>query len=221
MACTACTEWNDEWVASLYGELDTEEQARVDVHLASCASCRLTLDELSESRELLQQSIPALPAAPGVIVLQPRRTRQPLWAFATGLACAAAVFLVGAMAGPMFLSPEEPPLKTTGADRTIQQPEVLPASGRSLEVEREIADLRLEFERRLGEIETRVAEPKQPKPRTDPDVLERMGLVQQELQAAQERDKRFLLGEIYASELRTGQALQYVALASNPHLSEQ
>ena len=98
----ACTEWKDEWVASRSGELDSDEQGRVDRHVVSCATCRQTLDELSASRELLQQSAPPLPAAPSVIVLQPRRTRQPMWAFAAGLACAAARAPTGcsARAGP-------------------------------------------------------------------------------------------------------------------------
>ena len=40
----SCQNWNEDWVAHLYGELDADETARLERHLEDCAECSETLD---------------------------------------------------------------------------------------------------------------------------------------------------------------------------------
>ncbi|MHC4822087.1 MAG: anti-sigma factor family protein, partial [Planctomycetota bacterium] len=100
-----CKQWNDEWVAHLYGELSESETRDVERHLAECAACRETMDNLAASRRTLHESAPAVPMAPRVLVLQPRPVRRPLFAFASGVTCAAALLAVGVVAGASIWSP--------------------------------------------------------------------------------------------------------------------
>ena len=79
-----CKQWRDEWVAHLYGEVTDEERRTIEQHLSGCSTCRETMAELETSRRLLAQSAPEVPAVPPVVVLRPRRTWSPAWAFATG-----------------------------------------------------------------------------------------------------------------------------------------
>ncbi len=96
----SCKEWKTEWVAWLYDELDGEELRAATLHLERCADCRATMDRLSYSQRVLKESAPAVPAAPRVVVLQPKRAWSPIWAFAAGAACAVVVFGLGFFAAP-------------------------------------------------------------------------------------------------------------------------
>ena len=53
-----CNEWNEQWVAKLYGELDPEEDRLLTGHLESCEECRDALDELSEGDPSGFSSVP-------------------------------------------------------------------------------------------------------------------------------------------------------------------
>ena len=97
----ACNEWNDQWVARLYDELDPDENRRVDEHLSRCASCREAMEALAGTRQMLRDSATPVPHAPRVVVLQPRRFRQPAWAFAAGMAAAAMLFALAIYALPL------------------------------------------------------------------------------------------------------------------------
>ena len=44
------------WIEYLDGTLDRAESAQLDLHLASCASCRKLRDRLAESRDRLQEA---------------------------------------------------------------------------------------------------------------------------------------------------------------------
>ena len=96
----ACKEWNDQWVAQLYGELDADESRRADQHLAGCATCREAMEGLAGASQLLRESAPAIPVAPRVVVLQPRGLQQPAWAFVAGLATAAVLVIAALSLAP-------------------------------------------------------------------------------------------------------------------------
>ena len=100
-----CKHWNDDWVAHLYCELEPAELVRLEAHLADCTECRATLDALSGSRRALQEAAPSVPAAPRLVVLQPRRLWRPAWAFAAGMACALLLFAAGLWAAPWVIGP--------------------------------------------------------------------------------------------------------------------
>ena len=203
-----CKEWNEQWVAKLYDELGPEEDRRMTRHLESCEDCRRAIDELGQSREMLKASSPYVPASPRVVVLRPSGLRQPLWAFASGLAAALLVFAVGLGVGYQALSGEpndEVPQLEARIDaleaQLIQQatsaketapPETLQA-----------AVTRDQFEDGLRRLEQRVN-------------FERA------------RDMEFLLGEMTAVEWRAGkwvdetrEAVQLAFLQSDPRFNER
>ena len=91
----SCEEsWKEVLVSRLYDEITPDEEERLSHHLASCKACSEELEELSSARRLLGEAEPTIPAAPRVLVLDPR-SRRPFWsAFAAGFA--AAGLLLGA-----------------------------------------------------------------------------------------------------------------------------
>lgn len=99
----SCKHWNNEWVAQLYDELESNEERRLVAHLESCAECRETLAGLRSSRELLQEAAPPIPATPRVVVRQSRWPWPSVRAFAAGVACATLVFSLGLFAGSGML----------------------------------------------------------------------------------------------------------------------
>jgi predicted anti-sigma-YlaC factor YlaD len=101
----ACNQWNDQWVARLYDELDPDEDRRAGEHLDDCPACRETMEALAGTRRLLRESAPAVPPAPRVVVLQPRRQRRTAWAFAAGVAAAAMLFAVALTVIPRTVVP--------------------------------------------------------------------------------------------------------------------
>ena len=215
----SCKEWNDEWVARLYDELDEEERQRLDRHLAGCPACRRMLDELQQSRELLR-SAPPVPAAPRVLVLRPPRWRHPAWAFAGGLAAALLVFAAGLHFGsrpPGGASVNEQPRTTL----TAAEPRGRAADDRRAAMEARLAHL----ERALSQLPRAEALPAV----VTPDLLdERLGQFARRFQVQRTNDMEFLLAEIQATEWRaaswndeTREALRYVALRGDTQLSEQ
>ena len=219
-----CKQWNDEWVAKLYGELEADEERRVDQHLADCDACRETLEQLSVSRQWLQDAAPLVPATPRVVVLEPPRFRYPVWAFAAGAACALLLFAAGLFAGRgIFATPATPPLGANDdqLNKPVLQAEFLMA----------LQETRDEFERKLALVS-------RSQPQAQPDTL-RAALNRQQLQdeldhlqrsfeVSRAEDFNFLLQEITAAELRTGsrindtrQVLRYYVLSADPRLSEQ
>lgn len=206
----ACKNWNEEWVAHLYGELDEAEERRLTEHLAGCPQCRETLDQLEASRSMLRELSPPEFAAPRVVVLPPQRPRRPIWAFAAGLACASVLFAVGVMTGQFYKAP------TTPAE----------LASRPLTID----DLK-EFSERQQALETRFASLEGSLPQdgmTRPQVEAALREMQRRLELEQARNTRFLLEEIDATEFRAGrwvdetrQAIQLVALQNDPRFSER
>ena len=213
-----CHNWNDEWVAELYDELDAAESERLQLHLEECVECRTTLDGLAATRSELQRNAGDVPLAPRVVLLPSRPVRPPVWAFAAGLAFALILVSGGIFAGRQIqrvsgTSAEQPAFTMT-------------------EVEAALARLREEIDQRLsamedGRTETAVS-------KTEPSAMSRDDLetelagLRRQLEQSQARDFEFLLREINATEARAGswanetrQALQYVMLANNPGITDR
>jgi hypothetical protein len=85
-------------VGYIYDELSTEERARLDGHLATCADCRAELDELGGVRaQLAEWTVPATELGFAVVGASERR-RFALRGFAVPAGLAAAAVLVLAFA---------------------------------------------------------------------------------------------------------------------------
>ncbi len=193
----ACREWNNDWIAHLYAELDGPEEQQLNEHVTGCADCRQTLEQLAGSRRLLQASAPAVPTPPRVVMIQPRRLARPFWTFAFGLACAMLVFVVGLLAGGgQFLAPGPQPT-TIDADLVTRAEldELLRAQEGTLETRlaafasrpapaQRDSEICLTREQFASQLETE---------------LERY---RQEVDYTQERDFRILAGQIGAVEQR-------------------
>jgi hypothetical protein len=225
-----CKQWNEEWVAHLYDELEADEADRLSKHLAGCGECRHRMAELSASREFMQSCSPQVPATPRVVILRPRSFFQPLWAYAAGAACALLLFSVGLFAGYQF-----PGIGGGGPDElraVAQQPSdtVIPtAAGGADEALQGQLDLIM---RRLNDLEQASSSPTRG---AQPDIY----LTQQQFQDAMTnysrtsdtrhaRDFEFLLKEITATELRTGtyidetrDELRWVAMRNDPRFTER
>ena len=212
-----CNDWNNDWVAHLYDELDDRERQRLEHHLAGCPGCRQEMDRLSATRRLLQDSSPVVPSAPRVMLLRPRLRLQPLWAFAAGLATAAVVFWVGLLAGPRLTGVATP---ATAEPVTWDR------------IENALRAQEASFERRLQEArQTGVSEPRHDTMTahlTRQALDEELELVRRQFQVQRSRDLEFVLEEIAATEARAGswvgetrEALLAVALTSDPRFSEQ
>jgi hypothetical protein len=218
-----CNEWNEQWVAKLYDELDPEEDRRLARHLEGCEDCRHALDELGQSRELLQASSPNVPASPRVVVLRPSGLRQPLWAFASGLAAALLVFAVGLGVGYKALSAEP--------NAEVPQLQARIASD---------AEARSALEARIGALEVQLIQQASATPAetTPPEAVQAMvsrdqfedGLrrLEQRVNFERARDMEFLLGEMTAVEWRAGkwvdetrEAVQLAFYQSDPRFNER
>jgi hypothetical protein len=216
----SCSTWNERWVAKLYGELDAEEERRLEAHLAGCDSCRDTLEELERARVLLREGMPVIPTAPRAVVLRAGRWSQPVWAFATGLAAALVVFALGAWAGSSLLHRSDRPALGPG-------PLVASENADTAALEQRIDALQAE----LARLATR-PEPADSVPAAACVTHEQLdaGLSRLEQQVKYDRfgDMEYLLGEMQQVERRaagwvdeTREAVRLVALSSDPRLNER
>lgn len=216
----SCRQWNEQWVAKLYDELEPAEERRLEEHLATCESCRGTLDDLATSRLLLREGMAAIPSAPRAIVLRPGR---PVWAFASGLAAALLLFALGAWAGAGVLGDafEERADRGAGptADETVR-----------LALERRIVTL----EAQLAELATAATEtPTEPAPAavdcvTREELAADLGQIEQRFKYERLGDVEYLMGEMKSIERRaagwvdeTREAVRLVALTGDPRLNER
>jgi hypothetical protein len=225
-----CKQWNDDWIARLYGELDPAEERALDEHLERCAACRETLDGLGASRELLREAAPEVPATPRVVVLRPRPVWSTAWAFAAGAVCALLLFGLGFLAGPRWMStgaasgrqPAQVAL-TPQAERT-EQPAVADVTPTRSEPDPELREDLFALRERLEQLE---AQP--PDAALTPDQFSAaLDRLERRFQQERVRDLEYVIRSITASELRTGtwmdqtnEALTLLALRQDPRFSEQ
>jgi hypothetical protein len=225
-----CNEWNDDWIAHLYGELEPDQERAVATHLEKCAACRSTLAELRASHELLQEAAPEIPATPRVVVLRPRPVWPTAWAFAAGAACALLLFGLGFVAGPRWTGAErgaqQVPLQADAVPPAVTEEravfdEVTPAVAEPTPDFRE--DL-LAIARRVDRLEERPEE----EALTPVQLREELDQLERRFQRERVRDLEYVIRSLTASELRTGtwmdrteEALTLLAMRQDPGLSER
>jgi len=188
-----CKQWNEEWVAHLYGEVTDEEKRTIERHLAECPACRSTMQELATSRLALAESASPVPRAPRVVVLRPRRAWSPYWAFATGVAAAALVFFFGTLFG----SPGARSLESR-----IAQLEAAPAATPARHDEDQIMT-RAQFDEEMQRISLRQRR----------ERAQELDYLVRYLNASEQRTGTFMD--------QTQEALTYLALRGDPRVSER
>lgn len=209
----SCEHWQDEWVARLYDELEPAAARACDAHLAGCAACRATMDRLSSARAALRECESAVPIAPRMTVLAPRRAPHLVWTFAAGAACAMLAFALGLYAGPR-IGPFAVPAPQQAAGPGDEAP--LTLADVSREVQRQLEQRQQGVDQRLTALENR------------PDARDEMQRFEARLATERERDLQAVLRSMTASELRTGtwmnetrEALQVLAMRQDPRFLER
>jgi len=224
----SCTNWNESLTGRLYGEIDADADAALTEHLAVCARCRLTLDDLRRVRTVIRENEPALPRVPRVVVLRDRYRFRPA-VLAASLLGAAVLAGAGAGAGYAFGLG-----RASAAGASIATSPAV-ASGVSTEelVRREV-DRRMAALQESGPIAA-AAKPAVPsaaaaadRPVNAAELRAELAKFERRMNGARAADLDYALDQIAASEFRIGarlgntnQALRTVALANNPYLNEQ
>jgi anti-sigma factor RsiW len=166
-------QWTERLSDYLDGELDRAARGALEAHVASCAACRATLDELRRvvaRAEALEDRPPAVdlwpqvaaqiglaPAAPAVLDLAARRARRRL-SFTVPQLVAAAVVLVLISGGGVWLGGRagaRAPGATPAPD-TDQPPLVVNAGIEPLDAHyaAQVADLERALQRGRGQLDT-------------------------------------------------------------------
>jgi len=223
----SCTIWNESLTERLYGEITPEADAALTTHLASCASCRATLEGFESVRTRLREDEPLVPPRARVVVLRDRPRFRPVLMAAS---LAGAVVLAGAGAGAGYaLGRGDAPKATVAAASN-------PSAASPLTEEA----VRREVDRRLAAWEAshpgdaRSKGPSTVAGSTDDPLVSSSALraefakFERRLDGARASDLDYMLEQIAASEYRVGSrlgktndALRTVALASNPYVNEQ
>ena len=208
-----CNRWNDDWVARLYGELEADSLRECEEHLVACEACRRTMDELGASRRLLQECDAAIPAAPRLVVLEPRGAWHGTWSFAAGAACALIAFAIG-----LYVAPTVAP--DTGS-RQAQQVDPASDSGTALaSISTELTRLRETqhaFEARMASLE------EQPT-----STLQQLQQLEVRFDSERKQDLEAFMLSLTAAERRNGtfmdatrEAIQVLALRQDPRFVER
>jgi anti-sigma factor RsiW len=216
----SCERWNEAILGRLYDETEPDQDRALESHLEGCAACRASVSELRRLRAVLRENEPEVPRAPRVVVLRDAARFRPALLAAS---LAGAALLAGAGAGAGYAVGRQAAPETAAPTTVAAAPASLDPATEAL--------VRKEVESRWAAL-TAALPPKEAEP-TSPAVS------QDDLQAAFAKfegklyrnradELDYLLGQIEASEVRTGarigqtnQALRYVALASNPNVSER
>ena len=217
-----CDIWNERIIERVYGEIDPADDAELTRHLATCASCRATLEEFGVVRALLREHEPPVPAIPKVVVLRDRRGFRPGLLAAS---IAGALLLAGAGAGAGYGWAHRVPAGAGAAPVTAA---ASPSADEIQELVRREVARRLEtIAAEHGPAATQATNPA-PGTLTREDLRAELAKFERTVNGARASDLDYVLDQIAASEARTGnrigqtnQALRYVALASNPQVSEQ
>jgi anti-sigma factor RsiW len=216
-----CAHWNDHLIGRLYGEIAPDDDAALEAHLAACASCRTTLDELARVRSILATEEPSVPRLPRVLVLRPRARFKPA-ALAASILGAAVLAGTGIGAGYALGARRG---ETTAPIVSVPSTSTAPApAGLDEATQRFVRD---EVARRLAASEaTRPAD--RPAGLSPADLQTQFARFERKLNDARAADLDYVLGQIEASEARTGsrigktnEAIKNVALASNPYMGSQ
>jgi len=217
----ACKEWKNDWVAHLYDEMEPDEERALVAHLEACAECAATMSGLRESHLLLQSSAPEVPAAPRVVVLQPRRVWSGPWVFAAGAAFSLILFGLGFVAGPRWVE------ATRGADdgtTRVAAADAAPAETIPATETETLKDALAAMQARLDRLE------QQPDPSTLTAAEFRQELERFERRVNQQRagDLEQVIRSLAVAEQRTGtwmeqtqDALTLLALRQDPRYSER
>ena len=217
-----CDIWNERIIGRVYGEIDPADDAELSRHLAGCAACRATLEEFGVIRAMLREHEPPVPQIPKVVVLRDRRGFRPALLAAS---IVGAALLAGAGAGAGYGWAHRAPRESGASPATV-------AASPSADEVQEL--VRREVARRLDAIAAERGPAGSQASNTAPSGLTREELraelakFERTINGARASDLDYMLDQIAASETRTGnrigqtnQALRYVALASNPQVSEQ
>jgi len=211
----------------LYGEIEPDDDAALAVHLASCVSCRETLDDLRRVRTLMRDEEPVIPSMPRVVVLRDRARFRPALLAASLLGAA---ILAGAGAGAGY---------ALGSGRAAARPAVATATPAAPGVSTEEL-VRREVDRRLAALQDArpitagstsagtTTDPSGERPVTSKALGDEFARFERRVNGARAADLEYVLDQIAASEFRVGtrlgktnQALRSVALANNPYANEQ
>jgi len=228
-----CNEWNNEWIASLYGEIDESELGEMERHLATCEGCGQHLRQLGETRHLLSENGPTVESggafSPRVVVLDTARGRRGGgWRFAGGFAAAAALFALGIFVGIQAFPRQ--PVVLAGSDDGIDlsnpqstQIEAIPAS--------DLTHLKQNYEtleQRLGRIETWLPKnegDRRPIIATENRLQLAVGRLNQEFDQRRAEDLEFLFDAILAADAearqrdtRTLQVLEVMEARRDPNV---
>ena len=210
----SCDTWQEAIVGRLYGEIEAAEDRALESHLETCVACRGALDEMRRLRVVMQENEPEVGRPPRVVVLRDSSRFRPAL-LAASLVGAALLAGVGAGAGYAVGRQNAPAVAPVTVANTVA------------------TDARIrELEGRLAALSSSL----KAAPQTVPAAT---GVTEDGLQAAfakfeRRLDNKYgaayddLASQIEASETRTGarigqtnQALRYVALASNPNVTER
>jgi len=196
-----CKQWNDDWVAHLYGELELTEERRLTGHLETCAECRRTFEGLASSRELLAAAAPAVPATPRVVVLRPRPIWSNAWTFAAGAACALILFGAGFVSGPRFMGDGQPDGNSTAGNEPVRQELTTRPAVDDPETTRALREELLAMQQRLERLEETTAPPEG---MTAAQFQEELASVERRFNKERVRDLEYVMRSLTASEVRTG-----------------
>jgi hypothetical protein len=228
-----CNEWNNEWITSLYEEMDESELNEMERHLADCEGCRHHLQQLSETHHVLSESSPAIDPSgairPRVVVLDTARGRRGgSWRFAGGFAAAAALFALGIFVGiqtfprqPVVLASSDDGIDLSNPRST--QVEAIPAA--------DLTHLKQNYEtleQRLGRIENWLPQDegeRRPRIATENRLQLAVGRLNQEFDQRRAEDLEFLFDAILAADAearqrdtRTLQVLEVMEARRDPNV---
>jgi hypothetical protein len=221
----SCTQWNECLIGRLYGEIEADDDAALTVHLASCESCRETLDELRRVQTLMRENEPVTPRVPRVVVLRDRARFRPALLAASLLGAAV---LAGAGAGMGY---------AMGTGRGVVTPSTATGGAATIPTEELV---RREVDRRLAAMQDAQmvangsssglppTDPAVDRPVTSKALGAELAKFERRLNSTRAAELEYVLDQIAASEFRVGtrlgktnEALRSVALASNPYVNEQ
>ncbi|HJQ98225.1 MAG TPA: zf-HC2 domain-containing protein [Candidatus Polarisedimenticolaceae bacterium] len=212
----SCERWQEALAGRIYGENDPADDRALESHLESCRACRAALDGLQRVRVLLRENEPEVERPPRVVVLRDTPRFRPAL-LAASLVGAALLAGVGAGAGYA--------VGHRGA----------PAPGPAVATAPTAAEIdamvQKQVDARLAAFQATMKPETQPATApgvTHDDMKTELAKFERRLDNKYAAAYDDLAGQIEASEVRTGarigqtnQALRYVALASNPNVTER